>query len=68
MVNLPNNLMTVEEGLFDPLLAKRSADDSSGSEQDSVWHESGGLDVEELKIGKTFFQKRYLLGIYQNSL
>jgi len=41
--------MTIE-GLFDPLLTKRSADDSSGSNQDSVWHESGGLDVEELKI------------------
>ena len=43
--------MTIE-GLFDPLLTKRSADDSSASNQDSVWHESGGLDVEELKIGK----------------
>lgn len=48
---MADNLMTIE-GLFDPLLTKRSADDSSASNQDSVWHESGGLDVEELKIGK----------------
>ena len=55
--------MTIE-GLFDPLLTKRSADDSSGSNQDSVWHESGGLDVEELKIGKKKIIKKLQLFVY----
>ena len=48
--------MTKEE-LFDDLLTsqevKRSADDSNGlHEGQTVWHEAGGLDVEQLKIGK----------------
>ena len=55
--------MTIE-GLFDPLLTKRSADDSSASNQDSVWHESGGLDVEELKIGKKKIIKKLQLFVY----
>lgn len=38
------------EGLVEPLLTKRSADDSSDPVKDSVWRESGGLGVEELKI------------------
>lgn len=43
--------MTKEE-LFEELLTKRSADDTSDSinNKDSVWHETGGLDVEQLKI------------------
>ena len=58
-----DNLMTIE-GLFDPLLTKRSADDSSASNQDSVWHESGGLDVEELKIGKKKCQELTAFCVY----
>ena len=60
---MADNLMTIE-GLFDPLLTKRSADDSSASNQDSVWHESGGLDVEELKIGKKKIIKKLQLFVY----
>ena len=48
--------MTKEE-LFEELLTKRSAvDDTSDSinNKDSVWHETGGLDVEQLKIGNYF--------------
>ena len=60
---MADNLMTIE-GLFDPLLTKRSADDSSASNQDSVWHESGGLDVEELKIGKKNLSRNYSFFVY----
>ncbi len=42
--------MTKEE-IFEELLAKRSATpDNAGP----VWHETGGLDVEQLKIGNLF--------------
>ena len=59
--------MTIE-GEFDPLLTKRSAEDSSGSNQDSVWHESGGLDVEELKIGKKNLSRNYSFLCLHSSL
>ena len=50
--------MTKEE-LFEELLTKRSAVDTSDSinNKDSVWHETGGLDVEQLKIGNYFLNK-----------
>ena len=45
-----------KEKIFEELLAKRSAagssDDPVTGQQEPVWQETGGLDVEQLKIGK----------------
>lgn len=45
-----------KEKLFEELLAKRSAADQPQSSNldngDTVWHETGGLNVQQLKIGK----------------
>lgn len=59
---LLKTLMTKEK-LFEELLAKRSAANQPQSHDngDTVWHETGGLNVEQLKIGKHIIIKKLIL-------